>query len=158
MNKIIITKSIGPRPANHHILRFLRIEPHRVTSNIWVESCQILIQRFRHLRTRKRTRSDLTIQMHELTLKLICTSCFLSLRNTGTIVKNYPLTPIDLSLYNRHQRLSLLNAAEHDFLPCFQYENWEGGSRLLPSRKLLNFPATIFSNAFEKTEAREIGI
>ena len=48
-----ITGRIGLRPANHHGYRSLRIEPRVPLQSPRVNCCQILIQRFHHLTTRK---------------------------------------------------------------------------------------------------------
>ena len=118
-----------------------------------------------------------------LTLPLKRTRCLLSLRNSDTMNKNCPSTPIHLSLYNRPCWLILSNAAVKcnwtslPSTPLFKascrwwdnvsnashvprpllYGNWEGGISLLLSKKWVDFPATGFSNTVDWRGVIEIG-
>ena len=53
-----------------------------------------------------------TTSTDALTLPFKSTPCFLSLRNSYSMDNNCPPTPIDFSLYNRLQWLTLSNTAE----------------------------------------------
>ena len=57
-SKLTITGITGPRPVNHHGFSLLKIQHHVPLQTPGVDYCQILIQRFHHLRTRKRSRKN----------------------------------------------------------------------------------------------------
>ena len=169
-SEIPVTGSTGPRLDNHHEFRLLRVEPHAPLQTPGANCCQILIQQFHHLKTWKWSwnwRTNLTIQTHTLpsipkdlwyyeqelssnTYKpqLIQQTGMLTLSNAAEKF-NWTCLPSMPQYKATCRQWGNVSKTLHVTRPL-RYKNCEAGSRLLLFNKWLNFPATVFSNTFDK--------